>query len=273
MWYNLLKNYKEIFFVSSCHTHEHMTHLNTLCFFFKSLKLNTLLCFSLEFHFRNANALGPDTPWFISSFIFPHICLCPCVCLLLIPPLFQPVCLPWDLGLPHLPHSALSHTCLCAYIYTHEHKLAYRKWEPSLAVTVAAPWRYHHCPTSYFAWGPSNPICLWPRTERPCTESISNLYAVGAGCRSLWWCITGSQGKWPDSCTCFLSTKITLRQERNGSPGQTNLPLYVLHSKTGDVQDRIKLCFSCQKWVWITAGLATTPPRSEVSYLHSIAMK
>lgn len=118
MWYNPLKNCKEKNILCLPLTHMNTWHIQTHCMlFFKSLKLNTLLCFSLEFHFRNANALGPDTPWFISSFIFPHICLCPCVCLLLIPPLFQPMCLPWDLGLPHLPRSALSHTCLCACIH------------------------------------------------------------------------------------------------------------------------------------------------------------
>lgn len=118
-WDTISLKRKQNTFVSPSHTHEHMTHRDTLyVFFFKSLKLYTLLCFSLEFHFRNANALGPDTPWFISSFIFPHICLCPCVCLLLIPPLFQPVCLPWDLGLPHLLRSAMSHRCSYARLHT-----------------------------------------------------------------------------------------------------------------------------------------------------------
>lgn len=44
-----------------------------------------------------------------------------------------------------------------------------------------------------------------------CTESINNLHAVSAGFRALRWCDTGSHRKWPDTHTCFLSTKITLR--------------------------------------------------------------
>lgn len=104
-------------------THEHTSHVRSphilYIFYLKSLKLSTHQCFSLEFHFRNANALGPDTQWFISLFIFAHICPCPCVCLLLIPPFFQPACLPWDLGLPHLPLSAPNaHACVHAYTPT-----------------------------------------------------------------------------------------------------------------------------------------------------------
>lgn len=43
-----------------------------------------------KLHFRNANASGSDSLWFISSSILAHICLCPCVCLLLIPPSLSP---------------------------------------------------------------------------------------------------------------------------------------------------------------------------------------
>lgn len=96
----------------------HTTHSLLYIFYLKSLKLSMHQCFSLEFHFRNANALGPDTQWFISLFIFAHICLCPCVCLLLIPPFFQPACLLWDRGLPHLPLSAPCAHALCTCMHT-----------------------------------------------------------------------------------------------------------------------------------------------------------
>lgn len=124
MWYILLYSCREekyLLSLSLSPTHEHTSYVRTpytlYIFYLKSLKLGTHQCLSLEFHFRNANALGPDTQWFISLFIFAHICLCPCVCLLLIPPFFQPACLPWDLGLPHLPPLPLTHTLVCMHIH------------------------------------------------------------------------------------------------------------------------------------------------------------
>lgn len=151
---------ENIFYVSLFLPHANASHVHTqhtmYIFYLKSLKLNTQQCFSLEFHFRNANALGPDTLWFISSFIFAHICLCPCVCLLLIPPFFQPVCLSWDLGLPHLPLSAPNthtHTRLCACIYT-KHM---RSLVAGENIQLRSPLRFLMLPSPCYCqlcWGP-----------------------------------------------------------------------------------------------------------------------
>lgn len=152
-----------------------------------------------------------QTQWFISSFIFAHICLCPCVCLLLIPLFFQPACLPWDPAFPppHLPLSApYTHPRVHAYTQS-TCKWAQRVWLFCCTHCYSA-WCSLHLATVSFA-GANNPVC-----SRPCTEvselSVNNLHAVSAGFRTLCWCITGSHRKWPDTHTCFLSTKITLRQ-------------------------------------------------------------
>lgn len=63
-------------------------------------------CSSMEFHFRNANALGPDTVIYLLIYLCTYLPVPLCVCLLLIPPFFQSACLLRDLGLPHLPLSA-----------------------------------------------------------------------------------------------------------------------------------------------------------------------
>lgn len=141
-WYILLYSCwgeKHLLPVFLSPTHEHTSHVHIphilYIFYLKSLKLSPHQCFSLEFHFRNANALGPDTQWFISLFIFAHICLCPCVCLLLIPPFFLPACLLWDRGLPHCPSLPLTH--MLVYMHTHKvHRCADRGWEYSAGLTI-----------------------------------------------------------------------------------------------------------------------------------------
>lgn len=164
-------------------------------------------CFSLEFHFRNANVLGSDSPWFISLFIFAHICLCPCVCLLLIPPFFQPACLLWDRGLPHMPPSG-PHTCLCTCVRAHMHTESGTNQLGSLLPCFIQP-----SPCYCKLLGSNNPVC-----SRLCTR-VSALRALIICMSSLlfsehWWCNTGSHRKWPDIHTCFLSTRITLRWAR-----------------------------------------------------------
>lgn len=73
----------------------------------------------MEFHFRNANALGPDTVIYLLIYLCTYLPVPLCVCLLLVPPFFQSACLLRDLGLPHLPLSAPSHTlrlCTCVRV-------------------------------------------------------------------------------------------------------------------------------------------------------------
>lgn len=215
--------------VSLSATRERASHVHTqrtlYIFYLKSLKLNTQQCFSLEFHFRNANALGPDTRWFISSFIFAHICLCPCVCLLLIPPFFQPACLSWDLGLPHLPLSApWTHMLVCMHIHK-AHAHVDGGWEHSAALTVAV---LDATLTSLLSalLGPSNSVC-----SRPCTE-VSALTASTI-CVLSQLDSEHCGGALLGAIESDLIPTLAFCQQRlhsdkcSGSSGQTNLLLYV----------------------------------------------
>lgn len=82
---------------AACESHPHLM----LCRTHAEVSVPNRQC---KLHFRNANASGSDSLWFISSSILAHICLCPCVCLLLIPPsLSRSLPLPGGQGLPCLP--------------------------------------------------------------------------------------------------------------------------------------------------------------------------
>lgn len=118
---------------------------------------------------------------------------------------------------------------------------------------------------------PNNPVCSWTFTEDSAlgTSTICTLSPpVSRHC----------SGAILEAIESDLIPTLAFCQQRlhsdkrNGSSGQTNLLLYVSCGLIEYVQDGLELCFSCQKQVWITAGPATTPP-SEVSYLHSIAIK
>lgn len=271
MWYTLLYNcwvkISSLCLSSFPHTNTHHIH-HTYCIYLKSLKLSTHQCFSLEFHFRNANALGPDTQWFISLFIFAHICLCPCVCLLLIPPFFQPACLPWDLRLPLLPLSATYAHGLCACIYT-KHMRVQMEGENIQLRSLSRCFTLTLLLSALL--GPNNPVC-----SRPCTE-VSALRASTICTLSL---LSSEHcgGALLEAIESDLIPTLAFCQQRlhsekrNGSSRQTNLLLYVSCGQIEYEQNGLELCFSCQKQVWITAGPATTPP-SEVSYLHSNAIK
>lgn len=246
------------------HTYMYTHHILYI-FYLKPLTLRVYHCFSLEFHFRNANVLGSDSPWFISLFIFAHICLCPCVCLLLIPPFFQPACLLWDRGLPHMPPSG-PHTCLCTCVRAHMHTESGTNQLGSLLRCFIQP-----SPCYCKLLGPSNPVC-----SRPCTR-VSALRALII-CMSSLLVSEHCGGAILEAIERDLISTLAFCQqglhsdEHDGSSGQTNLLLYVSCRQIEFVQGRLELCFSCQKKVWKTAGPATTPP-SEASYLLSTAIK
>lgn len=77
------------------------------------------------------------------------------------------------------------------------------------------------------------------------------------GFRTLCRRITGSHRKWPDTHTCFLSSKITLRQAQ--WEFQADRPAALCLVQTNRVCAG-RLCFSCQKQLQRAAGPATTPP-------------
>lgn len=107
---------------------------------------------------------------------------------------------------PHLPLRAPCACTLMAYMHVQAAGASVQLRSLSRCSMLPSP--------RQLCWGPNNPVC-----SRPCTEvsepgSVNNLRAVSAGFRTLRWCITASRRKWPDTHTCFLSTKITLRQAR-----------------------------------------------------------
>lgn len=119
-------------------------------------------------------------------------------------------------------------------------------------------------------WTSNNPVCSRPsievsalRASTICTLSLLDSEHCGG---ALLEAIESDLIPTLAFCQQRLHS-----DERNGSPGQTNLLLYVSCGQIEYVQGESELCFSCQKQVWITAGPATTPP--SVSYLLSIAVK
>lgn len=145
----------------------------------------------MEFHFRNANALGPDTVIYLLIYLCTYLPVPLCVCLLLIPPSFQSACLLRDLGLPHLPLSAPHTHCACVHACESKYTLQQienKKSQPG------APLRCFSA-ALLLATVSFQGSVIQPVRSGLSTRSISNLHAVGTSFRVPGWCDTGSRRK------------------------------------------------------------------------------
>lgn len=149
-------------------------------------------CSSMEFHFRNANAPGPDTVIYLLIYLCTYLPVPLCVCLLLIPPFFQSACLLRDLGLPHLPLFAPRTHCAC--VHSRESKYTLRQKEDEKSQPGARPLRCFSVALLLATVSFRGPV-IQPARSGLSTRSISNLHAVSASFRAPGWCDTGSRRK------------------------------------------------------------------------------
>lgn len=202
-------------------------------------------CSSMEFHFRNANALGPDTVIYLLIYLCTYLPVPLCVCLLLIPPFFQSACLLRDLGLPHLPLSAPRTHCALAYMHASPstHSSRKRMSRVSQARHCGALVQPFSLLLSAFEAQYSS---LFARVSAPGASAICTLSPLVSERRGGAILEAAESDLIPTLAFCQQRLHS---DERNGSSGQTDLLLNVSFGQTECEQDGSELCFSCQKRV------------------------
>lgn len=138
--------------------------------------------------FQECKCPGPDTVIYLLIYLCTYLPVPLCICLLLIPPFFQSVCLLRDLGLPHLPLSAPHTRCACVHACKSKYTLQQKEDEKS---QPGAPFACFSAALLLATVSFRGPV-IQPVRSGLCTRSISNLHAVAASFRAPGWCNTGS---------------------------------------------------------------------------------
>lgn len=192
-------------------------------FYLKSLKLDTLQCFSLEFHFRNANALGPDTVIYLLIYLSTHLPVPLCLPVAHSSSLSVLCPSPGTQDSPTCPALPLAHMPVCIHIHkVHVH--AYRRWQCSAALTAAKLGATVTLLLALLAL--SNPVCSQQSREVSALEAstICTLTLLDwEHCGAALLRATES-----DLISTLAFCQQRLRSDkRSGSRWQTNLLLYV----------------------------------------------